>query len=242
MAARGDNHITYTYRGGERHDIPHDATHIIIAKSVLVILAETFRRRPKIKEVEFHDKIEKVEEGAFAFCPSLIRVIMPGVKIVEGCAFYECDALTDVECGKLEIIKEQAFFRCRSLRSINLPSARIVEENAFTYCQALTDVKFGSKLDRIEWAAFTVCTALERITIPLKDGIIAAADIFIGCYNLKQVDLVEGPIHETIASCHHTSLNWRTWKRREKVMMAMTGAGEMSQFGVDVSFVLRISS
>ena len=200
MADRGDNYITYTYRGGERHDIPRDATHIIIAKSVSVILAETFRRRPKIKEVEFHDKIEKAEEWAFVRCYSLRRVIMPGVEVVERGAFYECDALTDVECGKLEIIKEQAFFHCRSLGSINLLSAKIVEMGAFTGCEALTDVKFGSKLDRIEEEAFCYCTALERITIPLKDGIIAADNIFRGCENLKQVDLVDAELYETIAA------------------------------------------
>eukprot|EP00984_Skeletonema_dohrnii_P019775 scaffold9515_cov136-Skeletonema_dohrnii-CCMP3373.AAC.5 len=199
MAASGDNYITYTYRGGERHDIPRDATHIIIAKSVLV-LAETFRRRPKIKEVEFHDKIEKAEEWAFVRCYSLRRVIMPGVEVVERGAFYECDALTDVECGKLEIIKEEAFNKCTSLMSIDLLSAKVVEMGAFTDCEALTEAKFGSKLDRIEEEAFCYCPSLERITIPLKDGIIAADNIFRGCINLEHVDLVDAELYETIAA------------------------------------------
>ncbi|KAK1737792.1 hypothetical protein QTG54_011564 [Skeletonema marinoi] len=125
---------------------------------------------------------------------------MPGVEVVERFAFINCKALTDVECGKLEIIRELAFSGCESLRSIDLPSARIVEGKAFNYCEALTDVKFDSKLDRIEEEAFCYCTALERITIPLKDDMITADDIFIRCDNLKHVDLVEGAIHKIIAA------------------------------------------
>eukprot|EP00577_Skeletonema_sp_RCC1716_P022146 CAMPEP_0113402654 /NCGR_PEP_ID=MMETSP0013_2-20120614/17386_1 /TAXON_ID=2843 ORGANISM="Skeletonema costatum, Strain 1716" /NCGR_SAMPLE_ID=MMETSP0013_2 /ASSEMBLY_ACC=CAM_ASM_000158 /LENGTH=225 /DNA_ID=CAMNT_0000288033 /DNA_START=40 /DNA_END=717 /DNA_ORIENTATION=+ /assembly_acc=CAM_ASM_000158 len=124
---------------------------------------------------------------------------MPGVEVVEGRAYFGCDALTDVECGKLERISEYAFSDCYSLRSINLPFAKIVGEDAFSDT-ALTDAKFGDKLERIEQLAFDDCPNLERITIPLKDGLITRDDTFRGCENLRQVDLVEGPIHETIAS------------------------------------------
>ena len=116
---------------------------------------------------------------------------MPGVKEVEWYAFYDCEALTDVECGKLERIEESAFGGCESLRSIILPSARIVELYAFNHCKALTDVKFGKELESIGWRAFRNCTSLERIAIPLKDNMITADNIFQGCKNLKHVDLVE---------------------------------------------------
>ena len=122
---------------------------------------------------------------------------MPGVEVVEEAAFHKCWALTDVECGKLENIGHQAFYLC-PLGSIDLTSAKFVEEDAFCNT-ALTEATFGSKLERIERRAFAGCP-LERITIPLKDGIITRANIFAGCDNLKHVDLVEGPIHETIAA------------------------------------------
>ena len=82
--------------------------------------------------------------------------------------------------------------RCRSLRSINQPSARIVETIAFAECTALTDVKFGNKLERIESHAFHGCPSLERITVPLKDGMITHGSVFQGCDNLYHVALVEG--------------------------------------------------
>eukprot|EP00985_Skeletonema_marinoi_P014758 scaffold7522_cov202-Skeletonema_marinoi.AAC.13 len=201
MAAEGDHIIRrYNYTGADGQVIPRDATHIIVAKFVSVILPDAFSDNDNIEEVIFDENVEKVRRLAFAFCPSLRRVIMPGVEVVERCAFIECRALTDVECGKLEIIKFHAFNGCKSLRSIDLPSARIVEEKAFLFCRALTEAKFSSELERIEMGAFVNCYALERITIPLKDGIITRDDTFRGCENLRQVDLVEGPIHETIAA------------------------------------------
>jgi len=190
----------FNYTGAEV--IPCHATHITVDQSVTVIPENAFRPYTfnSIIEVICGDKVEKVGGGAFVGCTSLRRVIMPGVEIVEEAAFNNCRVLTDVECGKLERIESEAFINCTSLRSINLPSARVIEGNAFNDCAALTDAKFGSKLDRIEWAAFYDCYALERITIPLKDGMLTADDIFQECENLKQVDLVEGPIHETIAA------------------------------------------
>ena len=82
-----------------------------------------------------------------------------------------------------------------------MTSARIVEGAAFCDCTALTDTKFGNELERFDRGAFTNCTSLERITIPLKDGMITDDDIFTGCRNLKHVDLVEGEeLRETIAA------------------------------------------
>jgi len=205
MAAEGDNIITYIYRGGRGEVIPDDATHITVDKSVTVIRARAFYDNPNIVEAIFHIDVERVGEEAFLNCTSLRRVIMPGVEVVERGAFYCCVNLTDVECDKLEIIKDEAFGSCYSLRSIDLPSAKIVQSWAFSECGDLTNVKFGNKLERIQRSAFydlsfDVCIpGLERITIPLKDGLIAW-ESFIGCYNLKHVDLVEGAVHETIAA------------------------------------------
>ena len=130
---------------------------------------------------------------------------MPGVKIVGEEAFIECEALIDVECGKLQIIGKTAFADCISLGNIILSSIRIAERAAFGDCNVLTDVRFGSKLKRIEEYVFCRCISLERITIPLKDGIIADTDvpednIFQGCGNFVHVDLVEGELQESIAA------------------------------------------
>ena len=200
MAADGDNIIWFTYTGAERELIPDEATHILVLARV--VRARAFFMHHNIIEVICDEMVEKIEERAFDDCTSLRRVIMPGVKIVEKYAFWNCSALEDVECDKLEIVGHSAFGWCVSLRSINLPSARFVKNKAFGICFALTYVKFGSKLERIEEGAFRNCD-LERITIPLKDGLITNHyNIFQHCNNLHQVDLIEGELHETISALH----------------------------------------
>ena len=198
MAAEGGQNIVWlTYTG--REEIPRDATHIFVDAKVIPPYA--FAEHRNIVEVICHKRVKKIDEGAFAKCRSLRRIIMPGVEIVEGSALEDCRALTDVECGKLEIIKEWAFCDCKSLEKINLQSARIIQGAAFIGCDALADVKFSIKLERIEESAFLNCFSLERITIPLKAGIITARDIFQACKQLKHVDLVEGAVlQETVAA------------------------------------------
>eukprot|EP00985_Skeletonema_marinoi_P007625 scaffold3368_cov85-Skeletonema_marinoi.AAC.1 len=196
MAADG----WFIYNGRDGALIPPDVTRVRIHESLTVIPAYAFEGNRNIKEVDFHIGVKTVEGYAFRLCPSLRRVIMPGVEVVERGAFNYCEALTYVECDKLEIIVRYAFAGCKSLGSINLPSAKIIGGAVFKYCTALTNVKFGKELESIGWCAFYCCTSLERITIPLKDGMITENDTFIGCENLKHVDLVEGELHETIAA------------------------------------------
>ena len=202
MAAEGDNNfIRYVYRGEEDEVIPLEATHItVLAK---VIPRRAFQSHPNIVEVICSERVKKIKNSAFCNCPYLHRVIMPNVKIVEGRAFYNCGELTDVECGQLEVIRRTAFRHCRSLRVINMQSVRILEREAFGFCEALMEVKFGSKLESFGWSPFLNCTSLERITIPLKDGLIDDSDsTFMGCERLEHVDLIEGEIHEAIAALH----------------------------------------
>ena len=201
MAAEGDNIVRFTYTGADDEWIDGEATHITIAEDCTVVRARAFRNHRNIVEVICHENVEEIEYDAFYLCRSLKRVIMPGVKIIDDeCEFEGCDALEDVECDKLEIIGWHAFSSCTSLRRINSPSARVVVAVAFAGCEALSDVKFGSKLEEIEEFAFWDCINLERITIPFKGGLIMEDAAFIWCNNLRQVDLIEGELHETIAS------------------------------------------
>eukprot|EP00984_Skeletonema_dohrnii_P015119 scaffold6480_cov84-Skeletonema_dohrnii-CCMP3373.AAC.2 len=196
MAADG----WFIYNGRDGALIPPGVTRVRIHESVSVIPAEAFQGNRNIKEVDFHYRVKTVEDYAFRWCPSLIRAIMPGVEVVENEAFCGCEALAIVECDKLEIIRHHAFSGCESLKSIDLPSAKIIGGTVFNYCTALTDVKFGKELESIGWCAFRVCTSLERIIIPLKDGMITENDTFQDCENLKHVDLVKGELHETTAA------------------------------------------
>eukprot|EP00985_Skeletonema_marinoi_P020526 scaffold12239_cov66-Skeletonema_marinoi.AAC.1 len=195
MAADG----WYIYTGWEV--VPRHVTRVRIHESVTVIPAQAFYENLDIEEVECHDRVKTVEEEAFYCCFSLKLVIMRGVEEVQQCAFANCYALTDVECDKLERIGYEAFSWCKSLTIINLPSAKIVGRSAFNYCKALKNVKFGKELEIIKVVAFRNCKSLERITLPLNDGMITHDSTFAGCKNLKQLDLVEGEqLRDTIAA------------------------------------------
>jgi len=232
MAAEGDNIIRFNYTDEDRR-VPRDATHVTIDASVTIISTGAFYFHRNIVEVIFDRNVKKVERLAFAECPSLRRLIMPGVEIVEMNAFDGCEALTDVECGNLEIIEDSAFSRCESWRSINLLSAKIVKRCAFHTCETLADAKFGGKLESIEGSAFIDCRSLERITIPLKDGMITHDNTFTGCDNLKQVDLVEGEVHATIAALQLEE--WRNDMYGEinsiNRILPTTPAGSISRWG-----------
>ena len=237
MAAVGGNNINivrFNYTGAEGEDIPDGATHITIDESCSFVRSYAFRWHDNIVEVICHDRVEKIEKEAFRCCLKLRRVIMPGVKALERDAFDSCRALTDVECGKLEIIDIYAFESCTSLYCINLPSARIVEEGVFWECTELTDVKFGIKLERFGYRAFFRCYSLERITIPLKDGLITPNSTFQACENLKHINLVEEEIlHETIAALQLEE--WRNDMGEEidsiNQILPTTYAGYYENFG-----------
>ena len=190
-----DNIVRFTYPGEE--EIPNEATHIFI--TARVVPRRAFQSHPNIVEVICHENVKKIELMAFDDCPSLQRVIMPGVKEVEEYAFNGCEAMTHFECGKLEIVGTHAFSWCFSLRSIDLPSIKIIGEEAFLDCEEMENVKFGKDLESIRGEAFRGCWSLERIIIPLKDGMITRDNTFWLCENLSHIDLVGG-VHETVAA------------------------------------------
>jgi hypothetical protein len=208
----GDDDI-FIYIGGEQR-VPRDVKRVRIAENVDIILAETFRECFQLIEVEGQNKIKKIEQYAFNNCRRLRKVTkMTGVVEIEADAFLRCYALSELDFDKLEIIRDGAFCLCKSLRSINIQSIRRVDGSAFMNCTALTDVVFGEKLERIGAFALTVCTALRRIAIPLKDNLILDEYAFNHCRNLSRVDTLAGGIHETISSLHLES--WRNEMEQE---------------------------
>jgi hypothetical protein len=187
----------YVFTGRER--VPRHITHVLIDNGLNFVPAQAFWQHPNIQEVICHDGVVRIEEAAFSRCPRLRRVIMPGVKFLQDDVFYDCGALTYIECGKLEIIAMVALGLCKSLRSIDLPSIKIVDRAAFLDSTNLTSVKFGKDLESFGERAFDGCTSLERITLPLKNGVITDDCIFQGCVELNRVDLAGG-VHETVSA------------------------------------------
>jgi len=211
MADGGDN--IFVYMGGEQ-EVPDDVTHVIIDRSVKIILRAAFARRRRLVSVNMHDEVGKIEEDAFCGCISLRKIKLIGVREVEKAAFFSCRNLKDVEFGdKLERIRDYAFNCCISLQKIQMPSVRTIGDGTFANCAQLTDVEFGCNLESIQRYDLGSCPNLRRIVIPLKDGIFPLDPTqrrfaqFDYCNNLTTVDLVGG-IHKTISSLLLES--WRT--------------------------------
>jgi hypothetical protein len=198
MAEQADQEI-YIYIGGGEGTVPRYVIRVRVHESIKAIPFRAFYEHPNVVEFECHGGVETIGEDAFYRCPSLKRVIIPGVTAVDRAAFFGCEALTDVECDKLETIGGSAFRLCKSLRCVKMPSIEIVEGFVFDHCENLTDVTFGNKLERFGRSVFYNCLNLRRITIPLKNGIITDDDVFQRCKTLECVDLVD-EVHETIAA------------------------------------------
>ena len=177
--------------------VPLGVTRVRIDESLTVIPAYAFDEKPNIEEVDCHDGVKTVEKYAFAKFPSLRRVIMPGVEVVEECAFNCCEALRFVECGKLERIGFGAFDGCKSLTCINLPSAEKVEEYAFRNCPSLRIVRMPG-VEVVAYGAFEYCKALEDVECG-KLEIIRHHHAFCCCESLESVDLPSGKTVEPFA-------------------------------------------
>ena len=194
--------IAYTFTGQDEY-IPPDATHVSIHESVKFVPMLAFYKHPNLVELICHKGVKRIEEFAVARCPSLRRVVMLGVEVIERFAFINCEVLTHVECEKLERIGRNAFYSCISLIHMNLLSVRVVKTAAFFNCQSMTSVSFGSNLEYFDGGGtFCRCYSLERVTLPLKNGMIPFSNsAFKACVKLKQVDLVEETIpRDTIAA------------------------------------------
>ncbi len=195
--AAGDDIFVYT--GGEA---PQHVVNAIIDESVDKIDDDAFFENPNLKSAVCHDGVLKVGRWAFGHCRSLQRVKMPGVKIMEGYAFYSCTNLTDVEFDKLETVGHDAFNGCTSLQRVKLPKVKIIGAEAFSN-SGVDELEFGEDLETIGSYAFRG-SKLRRIAIPLKDEMCQWNDWdenfsqFFACPNLTTVELVGGYIKQLL--------------------------------------------
>ena len=179
--------------------VPNDVIHAIVDPSVDTIRRRAFQNCTRLQSIAMHAGVKIIEHGAFRNCPSLKRVKLSGVRVIEGWAFMDCSSLEDMEFGdQIESIGNAAFIRCKSLRDINLLTGREIGEYAFYDCIQATSVELPGCLERIGKCAFNNCPSLRRIATPF-DMLDDNAFGFNQCDNLSQVDIV-GKIQRNVSS------------------------------------------
>ena len=167
----------FVYMGGSQF-VPYDTERARIHHSVTAVAAGAFRNRRQLISVEFHARIELIEEDAFRGCP------------LKGCLFLE----------GVTIVKKHAFSGC-AFTIIKLPAVTRILWGAFCKCHELQDVQFGSGLETIEGFALFDCPKLKRVSLPLlsiPDGVFTCSS------ELARID-VAGGIQQTVASLHNDS-------------------------------------
>jgi hypothetical protein len=97
-------------------------------------------------------------------------------------------------------------------------------------------------LERIEINPFLNCTALRRIVIPLKYGLIVGDESFCGCRNLSRVDILDGGIHKTISSLLLEP--WRNEMQEEinRINQTLPNTQSIEKTGVIQRWITRVLS
>ena len=144
-------------------------------------------------------------------------VVEEGVPAVSDYAFFNCEALTEVEvAGSVRSIGENAFSVCGKLtRAVIRPgSGCSLGDHAFSSCSALTDLSLGEGVSFLGLYAFSGCSSLTDVSLPESirtvgsysfysctglTGIVlpehtekVGYDAFEGCESLKKVTAPEG--------------------------------------------------
>ncbi|MDD4316310.1 MAG: leucine-rich repeat protein [Clostridia bacterium] len=167
-------------------------------------------------------KLERIEEGAFAYCSNLEKIRIPaGVTFIGKNAFRENTTLQSVVFlgNAVKVIGDTAFYGCTGLGTdievpqLTLPSAlNALGTGAFEGCSALTNVNLqNTSLTIIKSRTFFGDNNLSTVIIP--DTLVTLeADAFAGCTVLENITTGGNSALKVIAA---GALETTRWYNRE---------------------------
>lgn len=112
------------------------------------------------------ENIKRIEYNAFATCPNLKKVSLPGVEYIGERAFYMCDELTTVVFGTaLAEIGNEAFGNCSEITSYTFPETlKAIGDKAFWYNSvSLTETFIPASVETMGAQAFYGCGKVTDI-------------------------------------------------------------------------------
>lgn len=158
-----------------------------------------------IVRVIISDSVERIGTGIFFGCDSLVEVGFPdGVTSIPAETFAYCSSLTSAIPDGITEVGDSAFTNCDSLVSVDIPdSVERIGTGVFLGCDSLEKVDFPNGITTIPADTFAYCSSL---TVAIPNGITEIGDhAFAHCYSLKSITLPNSVI--TIGSnaferCH----------------------------------------
>lgn len=127
--------------------------------------------------IEVPDEVAEAIEDALELVPKPKRYLSKFAQRVDG----SLTELTHSDLEGVETIAYYAFGQCSSLISAEIPdSVKDIGGYAFHGCNSMESIKFGvnSRLESIGAAAFTWCSRLEKVFLPVNPPTLADINAF----------------------------------------------------------------
>lgn len=150
-----------------------------------------------IKSIGFAENITTIQECAFENCRSLSTVTFspssPFLEKIGDGAFRNCSSLVEINLpNNIKKIGRRAFGGCQNLEKFYLPEQLIkISNSMFEKCKKLKQMYIPDNVEIVSSGAFQDCSSLEYIKLPKNDDKIRE-DVFKGCTNLKYVEIPYG--------------------------------------------------
>ncbi len=186
---------------------------VILPASVEVIGNNAFSMTG-LKKTPDMSNVKQIKDGAFAYCKSLARAVLPeNLEYIGYDIFSYCDALWYLEYNAIDAEYEYLKFpkvekiilgdkvrkvptglysENQNVTEVTLPaSVEIIDDNAFYLCSNLEYIRMSDNVTTIGDNAFALCSKLNDFHWPANLKSIGA-QAFRECESLKTISLPEG--------------------------------------------------
>ena len=175
---------------------------IIDGKTIVGIGKDAFKHCSGIECLGISEGIRYIDDGAFAYCSTLKKCLLPQSLVRFGSEFiaasnhagvFEATSLEHIILpSRIHHIGKYAFKNCNELKkAVILSNVEYLPEGIFFGCSALTTVDLPDAIKTVSDQAFALCTRLQRIALPQGTKDIGKM-VFVGCAELSMVQLNTG--------------------------------------------------
>lgn len=171
-------------------------TDINIPEGVTEIGEDAFNNC-SITSIALPANLTSLGEGAFAYCEDAegTVTIPEGLSEISDRTFMNCSKISAFEFAEtptLEIIGDNAFYQCEAITEMELPSTvQSIGDWAFGDCSKLEEINFPENLTSIGENAFLRCSALASIDMSNCKVTEIKKYTFSNCNKLSDVSLPE---------------------------------------------------